>query len=426
MKKRFHLLQVSFSLLIVTVTLAQDQLDTLLKKMVQYESTVIDIYLEYQKLYYEEKSRTAELHAFEDLLSVYIDQITEMYETIKLTDKKAIVPRDIVARSLIFKALMFLEKAPLNPEFYEKACYEYYKSMDLYKEVDEPPVLYKDLPRVIRVGNRNYYRLIELWHEKSQELNKFAKVNIRFQNFKVTSNFNPQMIDLVKIQSPGNMEHFTYALAVPRIREAFEKVFIRNREVETYIAIPEGSYILKLNNERSDENTVLTLFYVWGNQEYNYILEPLANWIIFYENPKFKRPDFYQFRRNKSFTQSSDIAMLESVTGDGNSTVNDQKDKQTTGKETYVELVNEIIENYLPDSTENLKQIFTTPDEKNTFIQTLSQNIVKYVTTPDYYYRWNLWSAAWEIDKNTLQAIRPELPVSLELLTLTYKTLREL
>ncbi|MFQ5770211.1 MAG: hypothetical protein ACE5HX_06725, partial [bacterium] len=104
---------------------AQQDQSILINRMRQHEQNILMTYLEFQKLYYEDKSRINELNAFEDLLTVYINQVKEIYETLNLSEKNIQIPRDITAGALIFKALMYLEKAPLNNEFYEKACYEY-------------------------------------------------------------------------------------------------------------------------------------------------------------------------------------------------------------------------------------------------------------------------------------------------------------
>src|SRR3972149_971079 len=82
--------------------LAQVNTDALVKRMRQHESNILLMYLEYQKLYYEDKSRHHELKAFEDLLSVYIDQVTEIYETLNLSVRKTAAPRDITSRALVF------------------------------------------------------------------------------------------------------------------------------------------------------------------------------------------------------------------------------------------------------------------------------------------------------------------------------------
>jgi hypothetical protein len=98
----------------------------LIPQMENYESDIQSTYREYQKIYYEKKSSLAELRAFEDIISVYVAQILEIYETLSLSGLgKLETPRDIAARALIYRALIYLEKAPLNLEYYEKACYDY-------------------------------------------------------------------------------------------------------------------------------------------------------------------------------------------------------------------------------------------------------------------------------------------------------------
>ena len=52
---------------------------TVFIEMRQHEHNILNAYLEYQKLYYEDKSRVHELRAFEELLTVYINQVMEIY-----------------------------------------------------------------------------------------------------------------------------------------------------------------------------------------------------------------------------------------------------------------------------------------------------------------------------------------------------------
>ena len=126
----------------------QDQ-NVLVDRMRQHENNILRTYLEYQKLYYEDKARLHELKAFEDLLTVYIDQVREIYETLNLSGKNVQITRDIAACALIFKALRYLEKAPLITEYYEKACYEFYEALRIYEGTMEQPVIYKDMQKEI-------------------------------------------------------------------------------------------------------------------------------------------------------------------------------------------------------------------------------------------------------------------------------------
>ncbi|HEX9652401.1 MAG TPA: hypothetical protein VGA99_01715, partial [bacterium] len=183
---------------LASVAHSQQDQNLLVNRMQQHENDIVNTYLEYQKLYYEDKSRIRELRAFEDLLSVYINQVMEIYETLGLSEKKMQTPRDIAARTLIFKALMFLEKAPLNPQYFEKACYEYYAALNLYKNTDDPPVIFKDLPQTIQSGDKIYYRLMDILDDKGKGLFDFGKVIVSFRNFRVTANFDPQMIELIR------------------------------------------------------------------------------------------------------------------------------------------------------------------------------------------------------------------------------------
>lgn len=422
------ILLMIFSGLIDGVFSQQDQ-SPLINRMKQHENDIVNTYLEYQKLYYEEKSRVSELRAFEDLLTVYIDQVMEIYETLNLSERKMQTPRDIAARALIFKALMFLEKAPLNPDYFEKACYEYYEALNLYKNTDDPPVIFKDLPQTIQSGDKVYYRLMDILDDKGRGLFDFGKVIISFRNFRVTANFDPQMIEIIKIedgQTPRSSN--TYQLARPRIVNAFDEVFRRAREVETYVALPQGTYILRLNSPNSSNTfyTPLTRFYVSANQEQYHILEPLADWIILYENPTSKRPDFYKFRRASQSGLSGELA---NYTGFANNYTNGSSKNNSApygSASMHEQLVAEIVSFYLPQFDIKLMFDLNDPEIRGNAIQIIARAVVQAVESRAFYNEWNLWTASWDISKKVREIISPGSLIPIELVELVYKVLREL
>ncbi len=407
----------------------QDQ-NPLVNRMQQHENDIVNTYLEYQKLYYEDKSRVNELRAFEDLLTVYISQVMEIYETLSLNEKRMQTPRDIAARALIFKALMFLEKAPLNPEYFEKACYEYYEALNLYKNTDDAPVIFKDLPQTIQSGDKVYYRLMDILDDKGKGLFDFGKVIVSFRNFRVTANFDPQMIELIKVEDDGLTPKSanTYQLASPRIVTAFDEVFRRAREVDTYVALPEGTYILRLNspNHNNRSYTPLTRFYVSANQEQFHILEPLADWIILYENPTSKRPDFYKFRRanqGDSASLGSSFGFTEHSNG---SAVKNNFSQPSGAASNHEQLVAEIVAVYLPQLDIKLMFDLNDPQIRDNAIQIISRSVVEYVESRAFYNEWNLWTASWDISKKVREIISPGSLIPIELVELVYKVLHEL
>lgn len=404
---------------------AQPQPNTLIERMRQHEHSILNAYLEYQKLYYEDKSQAHELLAFEELLTVYINQVMEIFETLNLSEKKNEAPRDITARSLIFKNLMFLEKAPLNISSYEKACYEYYEALNLYNGTDVMPVIYKDLPQPIQTGDKTYFRLIELLEDKGRELQNFGKVNISFRNFMVTANFDPEKLELIKIQrQPITVEHFTFDLAEARIKKAFAEVFHRSKEVKTYVALPHGTYVLRLNSGGKSSHTSLTRFYVRANQEQHYIMEPLADWIILYENPTSKRPDYFKFRRNQPTTDSLKTKLTN---GHSNgSAQNAPKSTQQMFKTKYVKLVSEIVAEYLPNFEIIMTLDSNDSEVKGNVTQVIAETIVAHVESSSYYNKWNEWTASWEISNQVRNTLSPGSLVPTELVELVYQVLKEL
>jgi len=409
---------------------SQSQPTVFIERMRQHEHNILNAYLEYQKLYYEDKSRINELRAFEELLTVYINQVMEIYETLNLSERKNEIPRDIASRALVFKNLMFLEKAPLNVEYYEKAWYEYYEALNLYEGTDAPPVIYKDLPQTIQTGARTYFRLIDLLEDKGKELNNFGKVKLTFRNFMVTANFDPEMLELIKIHNnPISIEHFTYDLAEARIKKAFARVFQETGEIQTYVALPQGTYVLRLNSGVKSDHTALSRFYVRPNQEQHYVMEPLADWIVLYEIPTSRRPDYYKFSRNKKTTDStSGQAKLTNGYSNGSSKGKSKKNKslQETLKTNHLILVAEIVAEYMPKFEIKLIFDLNDPEIKDNAIQIIAESIVNYVESSAYYNKWNNWTVSWEISNKIREILSPGSLVPIGLVELIYSVLKEL
>lgn len=416
---------------------AQPTQSPLVKRMSQHEHNILNMYLEYQKLYYEDKSQKKELRAFEDLLSVYIDQVTEIYETLTLSERQTELPRDIAARTFAFKALMYLEKAPLNYEFYERACYEYYASLQLYEETDEAPVIFKDLPQPIQAGDKTYYRLKELLDEKGDGLMDFGKVRLSFRNFMVTANFDPEKLALTKVERGTDEDpilgassdaNYTFVLAEDIIKQAFADVFLNRREVDTYVALPYGTYVLHLQEGNRPYYTTLTRFYVRPNQEQHYVMEPLADWIILYENPTSKKPDYYKYRRNKSLLASDGLGSNFGLQN-GSEPQAEKSGNGAAGTDltsNHEALVAEIVSDMLPNFEIKMMFDLNDPEIKENAIMIISKSIVKYIESEAFYNKWNHWSASSEIAKEVRDVISPGSLVPVQLLELIYSVLKEL
>jgi hypothetical protein len=270
---------------------------------------------------------------------------------------------------------------------------------------------------------------MDILDDKGGGLFDFGKVVISFRNFRVTANFDPQMIELIKVEDSDTPKSAnTYLLASARIVNAFDEVFRKSREIETYVALPQGTYLLRLNTPSAQNNsyTPLTRFYVSANQEQFHILEPLADWIILYENPTSKRPDFYKFRRTN---QGADSAGLSSNFGfpthtNGSAKSASNQPSGTTG--THEQLVSEIVSVYLQQLDVKLMFDLNDPEIRGNAVQIISRAIVEYVESRAFYNEWNLWSASWDISKTVREVISPGSLIPIELVEMVYKVLREL
>lgn len=148
---------------------AQSTETRLEKQMIEYEREVVQAYHEIQNYLLESNTKQAELIAFEKLMSVYVERITEIYNTLKrLKGYTLETYRAVVARALILRALTLLERAEKNPENYELACQDYRNALLLYKQGSTIPIMNKPLPYEVWIGRKLYTRLVDLLDDRGK------------------------------------------------------------------------------------------------------------------------------------------------------------------------------------------------------------------------------------------------------------------
>lgn len=139
------------------------------KQMIEYEADVVQAYHEIQNYLIETNVNQAELTAFEQLMSVYVERIFEIYSTLKrLKGYTLETYRAVVARALIFRALTYLERANENPGNYQKACEDYQKALKLYQKGTQIPIMNKRLPYEVWIGGKLYTRLVDLLDDRGK------------------------------------------------------------------------------------------------------------------------------------------------------------------------------------------------------------------------------------------------------------------
>jgi hypothetical protein len=149
--------------------LAQSTEARLEKQMIEYERYVVQAYHEIQKYINESNSNEAELVAFEELMSVYVERIFEIYSTLKrLKGYTLETYRAVVARALIIRALTMLERAEKSPKNYSLACQDYRKALLLYQQSSTVPIMNKTLPYEIWIGRKLYTRLVDLLDDRGK------------------------------------------------------------------------------------------------------------------------------------------------------------------------------------------------------------------------------------------------------------------
>lgn len=425
MKYTYFLLMIA---LICQNVFAQQDYDTLIYEMSNFEKSAGATYKEYQWLYYEKKQSAEELLVFEDLLGVYVKRLRESYETMSLLSENNIVEsRDIAARALIYRALTFLEKAPIDVTYFERACYDYYEAMQLYENSDAIPTLFKQLPRRIRVGGRYYSRLIDLLDEKGKDLFAFGQVHISIRNFHVTSKFDPQNLQLVRHNtSPADSSFYTYRLAEDLLVQGFQKAMQTKRRYDLYLGLPAGTYYIRSRKKQNLEYVNLATIYVRPNQFIAYIVEPIADWIIFYETPeklvKLNANEIELAAKDEnsvSDSTKSDSTQVKSVV----STAKNSSKTNPTLRST--DAIAKIVDSILDEMSEKDLDSLPINRTRQEFVNGLARMIITKVRG-EYMTSWNHWTMSWTIAKSITEYYAANRQVTLPMVKLTYDVIQRL
>jgi tetratricopeptide (TPR) repeat protein len=140
------------------------------EQMVALERDVVRIYNELQKFLSDDPARRGnELLAFESLITIYVDEVLNLYDTFwRMKGTTLESQQNIAARCLMFRALTYLERANKNSTNYAKACEDYKKALYLSQNKLEEPLLSSKLPHEVWVGKKLYTRLADLLDSRSK------------------------------------------------------------------------------------------------------------------------------------------------------------------------------------------------------------------------------------------------------------------
>jgi hypothetical protein len=142
------------------------------QQMVEYEVDVVRCYNELQKFLDKYDRNIVEMIAFENLLSIYVDRILEIFNTMeRLAGSSLETYRGVAARALIFRSLTYLERSRQTPENFEKAVNDYKHALQLYKMSTTIPIMNKKLPYEVWIGRKMYTRLADLLDDKNKDFN---------------------------------------------------------------------------------------------------------------------------------------------------------------------------------------------------------------------------------------------------------------
>lgn len=387
----------------------EQTLDQILTPQMQkYENDIQSTYLEYQKIYYEKKSSVAELRAFEDIISVYVTQILELHKTLSLSGFADLeTPRDIVARALIYRALIYLEKAPLNVMYYEKACYDYYSALNMFKGVEDIPVIFKQLPYKLFVGNTEVHRLIDVIDRKGNELYNFGKVELKLRNFKITTDLKAEDLEFVQFKPGPGKAKYTFINAEQLIKDAFREMIEKEGKSSTFLSLPEGSYYIRSKSKKRSMNYYLmSTLYVRANQQHVYIVEPLADWVIMYEQPTTRKLSFVAANTDR---------------GELKNTKNNPKKTEDMAKLIALEdAINSCMDSVNTESMFNLGDTWI----RSKFSSLVADVIYSYSQTAKLYNTWSPWMVSWIIAKEVTHKHSPDNEVPTELIKLIYQVLK--
>ena len=416
--------------------LAQNPTEQLLHEMKQFEKSIVSIYRAYQWLYYEEKQSQAELLSFEDLLGVYVKRLQQAYDTVVLIGQEGVdEARDITSRAYVYRALTFLEKAPLDLAYFERACYDYYEALQLYNRTSSVPVIFKPLPEPIRLGGKSYTRLIDLLDEKGHDLFAFGQVHLLLQNFKVTADFDEQGLQLIRAPSAtGDTIRYTYQIAEKKLKEGFHQAFQSAQPVNIYLALPAGTYYIRSATGRTPEDYVdLAKIFVQPNQFVSYIVEPIADWIIFYETPEYllktvesggraDAADVEISRLEHSF--ASKVAQQISYRQEYATDSSEQMTEYHQDVQKRLQKIKSRLESVLDElSLQELEELPILRTRKE-FIERLAHTVVNNLSG-EYLSSWNRWTFAWNVAKEAMQNIDPDQPVPTVMVKIVYQAVLE-
>jgi len=158
-------------LFVAKIAFAQSTFETTFEsQMIEYEHDVVRTYNELQKFLFDSTPNAAEQTAFENLLSIYVDRILEIYNTMqRMTGSTLETYRGVTARALIFRSLTYLEQSHESKAYYEKAIEDYKRALQLYQTGKNIPIMNKKLPYEVWIGRKMYTRLADLLDDKGKD-----------------------------------------------------------------------------------------------------------------------------------------------------------------------------------------------------------------------------------------------------------------
>jgi hypothetical protein len=157
---------------------------------------------------------------------------------------------------------------------------------------------------------------------------------------------------------------------------------------------------------------------VRANQQQKYVVEPISDWIILYEEPSNRRPDFREIQQRIGTTALTNTALTFDFM---KLTKGDEKQKNA-----LLKVVSEIVKKSMEEIELNLMFDLNDPWFRTRFVEISSDIIIKYAASDQYYNNWSNWHLAWEIATDITATVSPGRQVSTEMIQLIHSILQKI
>lgn len=242
------------------------------------------VYDTFQDVYFSQPEH-AELSHFQNLLSSYLEKIEEAYEIAKTQNSITQNSTDFLAEAKAIRVLTYLSLADSDPTAFERAAYDYFDILDLYKDTDEPPILLRPLSKPIRFTDSTYVVLMKAIEDFGQDMNSFSRVILKFPTNHGFNSIELSKLSLAILEPKNKDATAQFSSANDRISKAVSNSQGDNSEILIPLALPPAIYYIKEGATSYNIKNKLSRLYVREQNFHLYEIKKLNNRVIAIENP---------------------------------------------------------------------------------------------------------------------------------------------